>query len=210
MLSQSQVAPYFDKCTDDDCVSEILSAYVVCKFLNGSNCAQVLQKIQYLCQFLRVTGRGHILRIGEQAFKVISFEVAVGLSERIGATPATTPAGKEIWNYIRQKASRKHYTIATHQDGGPGTIPTFVSPDQQRRLQVGAQRNLNEEDRPAWMERYYSRRRSVFEPVALALPPEYQSRLGTDTLPVYVSQEIADGVRNVEVELEASRVEVEV
>ncbi|KAH8826698.1 hypothetical protein DL96DRAFT_1603867 [Flagelloscypha sp. PMI_526] len=206
MLSQSQIAPYFDKCTDDDGVVEILSGYVVCKFLNGSNCAQVIRKIQYLCNFLRVTGRGHILRMGEEAFKAVTFEVAVG-SERIGASPATTPAGKELFNLIRQKASKKNYKIVTHPLGGPGAVPTFFSPDQHQRLLLDL--GVNIEDRPPWLERYYSRRCSLLDPVALALSPEYQSRVRTETLPVYVTREIAEGVRNIERELEVSRVEAE-
>ncbi|KAF9026161.1 hypothetical protein BDZ89DRAFT_1161429 [Hymenopellis radicata] len=206
MFNQSQIVRYFDQCTDDAGICEVLSAYAICKFLNGSDCAGVLRKIHYLCCYLRVTGRGHIIRTGETAFKAISFEAALG-STRIGSTPVATKPGLEVWNILRQSASKKrHSQPATEQTyGGPGTLRSFLTPRQLSQL-----RRVMDDSavRPAWLEQYHSKRCGIMDAIAFSLP-DYDSRI--DTLPLYTSNEIIQGLQSVErlIEDTVTRIEQE-
>ena len=139
------------------------------------------------------------MRIGEDAFKAISFEVARG-GERIGQTPgifhgspiagpltegpqAATKPGIELSNIMRRKASSKNYPVMTDRTyGGPGTIPSFLSDQQLAHLRA----LTDNTHRPAWTERYFSARCGVLDAIAFSMP-EYDSR--RDTLPVYVSED---------------------
>ncbi|KIY68302.1 hypothetical protein CYLTODRAFT_314220, partial [Cylindrobasidium torrendii FP15055 ss-10] len=127
MIKQSQVVRYLDQCTDNDSIDEVLGAYVICKFLNGAKCAQVLTKIHHLVCYLSLTDRGHIVEIGQEAFKSLAIEVSSG-AQRVGTRPALTKPGIGIWNVIRSKRSfhqRLHSTI-TDASGGPGALSSFL------------------------------------------------------------------------------------
>ncbi|KAF8918920.1 hypothetical protein CPB85DRAFT_1279390 [Mucidula mucida] len=139
------------------------------------------------------SGRGHIMRTGETAFKAISFEAAMG-GGRIGVTP--------VWNIIRRWADKK-YAISTDRTyGGPGTVPAWFTPRQLAELR----RTMELHERPAWLERYFSVRLSVLDFAAFSLP-DYDSRIAT--LPLYAGQEIVDGLESVERVLRETRIEEE-
>ncbi|KAF8162474.1 hypothetical protein K438DRAFT_1985120 [Mycena galopus ATCC 62051] len=105
MLGQAEIAKYFDQCLGSKtAIEEVLSGYIVWKYIKGATSERVLLKLRYLSIYLRVTGRRHVLEKGADVFKVLTPEVALG-GGRIGLLPATTAPGKAVWNAIRRAAS---------------------------------------------------------------------------------------------------------
>ena len=88
--------------------------------------------------------------------------------------------------------------------GGPGTIPSFLSEQQLAHLRTLMDANTH---RPAWMEQYFSARCGVLDAIAFNLP-DYDSR--RDTLPVYLSQDIMEGLESVGRVLHESQFDQEV
>ncbi|EIN05128.1 hypothetical protein PUNSTDRAFT_146032 [Punctularia strigosozonata HHB-11173 SS5] len=134
MLGQAETATYLEQCGDElVAIEEVLSAYVIWKFLKGHSCPHVLQKLHYLCIYLRVTGRTRVLSFGRDVFKVIALEVAAG-GGRLGVAPVTSPVGKEIWNRIRRevsKSARQQRLVSTDAEyGGPAPAILLVTPRQ--------------------------------------------------------------------------------
>ncbi|KAJ7918423.1 hypothetical protein B0H13DRAFT_1607440 [Mycena leptocephala] len=144
MLGQAEIAKYLDQCNGSRlAIEEVLSAYIVWKYLKGATSERVLSKLRYLSIFLRVTGRRHILDVGADAFKVLTLEVALG-GGRIGLLPSTTVPGKGAWNVLRRAASSSLVTDSVY--GGPGPVQAFLSLSQSRPWR-------HNETRTPWAER---------------------------------------------------------
>ncbi|KIY63363.1 hypothetical protein CYLTODRAFT_458172 [Cylindrobasidium torrendii FP15055 ss-10] len=189
-LTQSLAARYFDQVNDDSGINEVLSAYVMSKFVNGSEPGEVLYKMHLLCCYLRANGREHVLEIGLKAFKAIAFEVAIG-GDRIGATAIASKAGIKAWNRVREQARKKGYPIVTHELwGGSGTIVAMFPPEQFAKLR----RLKDPSERPTWLEAYYNTRCRMIE-TGVGWMPGYESEL--QTLPAYVSQDNIEAVERV-------------
>ncbi|KAJ7621214.1 hypothetical protein FB45DRAFT_1032473 [Roridomyces roridus] len=184
MLTQSNIAKYFDQCTGPDAVlaiEEILSGYIVAKYLRGASSARVLMKLRGLVFYLRVTGRGHILQVAADPFKALIEEVSLG-GERVGILPTQTAPGKAVWNHLRRNAHGErgptHPLLVTDPTyGGPGPAHIFQS------------RPLHEnETRTPWLQRYFAMRAGDY--TGESVPPDYSS-YRTMTLPRYVTNEEA-------------------
>ncbi|KAF8162472.1 hypothetical protein K438DRAFT_1618385 [Mycena galopus ATCC 62051] len=144
MLGQAQIVKYIDQCQGSKtALEEVLSGYIVWKYLKGATSGRVLGKLRYLSIYLRVTGRRHILEEGADVFKILSLEVALG-GGRIGLLPATTVPGKAVWNVIRRAASSSLITTDSIY-GGPGPVNAFLSPSQSEPLR-------HHETRTPWSE----------------------------------------------------------
>ncbi|KAJ7109609.1 hypothetical protein C8R43DRAFT_1091734 [Mycena crocata] len=144
MLGQTDIAKYLDQCGGSRlAIEEVLSAYIVWKYLKGATSERVLMKLRYLTIYLRVTGRRHILEAGADAFKVLSIEVSLG-GGRVGLLPSMTVPGRAVWNDLRRAASTSSRAATFVTDsvyGGPGPVHTFLSLSQ------------NDEARTPWAER---------------------------------------------------------
>ncbi|KAJ7487240.1 hypothetical protein B0H11DRAFT_1721373 [Mycena galericulata] len=146
MLGQADIAKYFDQCNGSMlAVEEVLSAYIVWKYLKGATSERVLLKLRYLAIYLKVTGRRHILDEGADAFKALTMEVAFG-GGRIGLLPATTIPGKVVWNEIRRATSRSTSLVTDAIYGGPGPVQAFLSLPQSQPFRPN-------ESRTPWLER---------------------------------------------------------
>ncbi|KZP27800.1 hypothetical protein FIBSPDRAFT_780668, partial [Athelia psychrophila] len=103
MLGQTEVAELLKQCNGDSlAMEEVLSAYVVWKYVKGRSNEHVLEKIRQLRRVLVVTGQTETLRAGERAFRIVMTECALGGQNRIGVLPATTPIGKRVCNDLRR------------------------------------------------------------------------------------------------------------
>ncbi|KAJ7109611.1 hypothetical protein C8R43DRAFT_179675 [Mycena crocata] len=133
MLGQAETAKYLDQCGGSlMAIEEVLSAYIVWKYLKGATSERVLTKLRYLTIYLRVTGRHNILEIGADAFKVLTLEVSLG-GGRIGLLPSMTVPGKAAWNELRRAASSSPRAATFVTDsvyGGPGPVHAFLSLSQ--------------------------------------------------------------------------------
>ncbi|KAH8927857.1 hypothetical protein BT69DRAFT_1277621 [Atractiella rhizophila] len=185
MLGQADIGKYLDRCTSDQEVEEVLSGYVIWKYLRGHTSGEVLEKIRYLTLYLRGTNRSHILTKHNAAFLIICYETALG-GGRIGYLPAMTPAGKDICNRIRSHANKsnrflKRIAFVTHSEfAGPFPVDTITTQDQ---------RGVPTNDREPWSERYFQNRPRLNG--SLQPAPDYHLREGTDhagTLPEYASR----------------------
>ncbi|KAF7360169.1 hypothetical protein MVEN_00745400 [Mycena venus] len=183
MLGQAEIAKRLDQCHGSrQAIEEVLSGYIVWKYLKGATSERVLVKLKYLTIYLRVTGRRHILEVGADALKVLTLEVALG-GGRVGLLPAMTVPGKAVWNEIRRVASSSSLvTDAVY--GGPGPVQRFLSPSQshpQRYFRDG------ELERTPWAERYFATRVQLGE----VLPEALYSSAGQiiTTLPPYESRD---------------------
>ncbi|KAJ7223682.1 hypothetical protein B0H12DRAFT_1213102 [Mycena haematopus] len=143
MLGQAEIAKYFDQCEGSrTAIEEVLSGYIVWKYLKGATSGRVLGKLRYLTIFLQVTGRRHILEVGADVFKVLTLEVALG-GGRIGLLPAQTVPGKAVWNAIRRAAPS---IVTDSVYGGPGPVQAFLSLSQSQPLP-------HQEGRTPWSDR---------------------------------------------------------
>ncbi len=112
-----------------------------------------------------------------------------------------------MWNILRQSVSKKRRSQpATEQTyGGPRTLLSFLTARQLSQL-----RRVMDESalRPAWLEQYHSKRCGIMDAIAFSLP-DYDSRI--DTLPLYTSTEIIQGLQSVErlIEDTVTRIEQE-
>ncbi|KAF7351393.1 hypothetical protein MSAN_01571000 [Mycena sanguinolenta] len=177
MLGQADIAKYLDQCEGSKtAIEEVLSGYIVWKYLRGATSARVLGKLRYLTIYLRVTGRGHIIEEGADVFKILMLEVAGG-GGRIGLLPAQTVPGKAVWNAIRRAASLPLVTDSVY--GGPGPVHAFLSFAQSQPLP-------HNETRTPWSEQYFQARVQLGEvPGEL---PAYSSG-NQMTLPLYTSHD---------------------
>ncbi|KAJ6582936.1 hypothetical protein DFH09DRAFT_1144963 [Mycena vulgaris] len=182
MLGQAEIARYLDQCDGSMlAIEEVLSAYIVWKYLKGATSERVLLKLRYLTIYLRVTGRRHILDAGADAFKAVTMEVALAGGGRIGLLPSMTVPGRAVWNELR-RASRASAFVTDSVYGGPGPVQAFSSHSQSQRFREN-------ESRSPWLESYFVAmvaRRSL----SLVEAPEYtteQERL--TTLPPYASRD---------------------
>jgi len=181
MLGQSHIGKYLDQCGDSRlAIEEVLSAYIVWKYLKGATTVRVLAKIRLLCFFLRATRRSRILVIGADAIKALSIEVAMG-GGRLGLLPAMTLPGKAVWNELRRAA---HHGIATDNVyGGPGPVQAFLTESQRRRFE-------DDFERTAWAEQYFATRVQL-----ISQAPEYVTASQRNTtLPQYASREFRESV----------------
>ncbi|KAF7326058.1 hypothetical protein MKEN_00456700 [Mycena kentingensis (nom. inval.)] len=142
MLGQREIGKYLDEWSGNlTAIEEILSAYIVWKYLKGASSSRVLVKIKYLAMYLRFSGRAHILREAADIFKVLTIEVSIG-GGRIGLLPSRTTPGKEIWNRIRREAParlrRRGLTGATY--GGPVPVQEFLTQAQREPWQPNQER----------------------------------------------------------------------
>ncbi|KAJ6478752.1 hypothetical protein C8R47DRAFT_983749, partial [Mycena vitilis] len=126
-VGQAEIAKYLEQCNGSRlAIEEVLSGYIVWKYLKGATSTRVLVKLRYLSLFLRVTGRTHILEAGADAFMVLSLEVALG-GGRVGLLPSTTVPGKAVWNDIRRATSTRYSLVTDSVYGGPGPVHSFLS-----------------------------------------------------------------------------------
>ncbi|KAJ6478751.1 hypothetical protein C8R47DRAFT_1138066 [Mycena vitilis] len=143
LLGQTETAKLLEQCNGSRlAIEEVLSAYIVWKYLRGATSERVLVKLGYLSRYLRLTGRSHVLEAGADAFKVLSLEVALG-GGRVGLLPGETPQGKAIWNKMR-RATSSLATDAVY--GGPGPVQRFISLPQSEPLR-------QDHGRTPWAER---------------------------------------------------------
>ncbi|KAJ6557931.1 hypothetical protein B0H19DRAFT_1149048 [Mycena capillaripes] len=178
MLGQAQIAKYLEQCNGSRlAIEEVLSGYIVWKYLRGATSERVLVKLKYLSIYLRVTGRRHILEVGADAFKVLTLEVALG-GGRIGLLPSMTAPGKAVWNEIRRAAASSSL-VTDSVYGGPGPVQAFLSRSQSRPLR-------SDETRTPWSERYFLARIQHGE-----VPREVLNLTGEifTTLPPYASRD---------------------
>ncbi|KAJ7449128.1 hypothetical protein B0H11DRAFT_1743832 [Mycena galericulata] len=146
MLGQTDTAKYLDQCNGSLlALEEVLSAYIVWKYLRGATSERVLLKLGYLARYLKVTGRRHILDAGADVFKALTMEVALG-GGRIGKLPARTVPGKAVWNEMRRATSRSTSLVTDGIYGGPGPVQAFLSSPQSQPLHPN-------ESRTPWLER---------------------------------------------------------
>ncbi|KAJ7645016.1 hypothetical protein B0H17DRAFT_1104405 [Mycena rosella] len=129
MLGQSEIARYLEQCDGVFvAIEEVLSAYIVWKYLKGATSERVLVKLRYLTIYLRVTGRSHIVAAGADAFKALTMEVSLGGGRRVGLLPAMTLPGKAAWNELRRAAHSRAVSLATDSVyGGPGPVRALYS-----------------------------------------------------------------------------------
>ncbi|KAJ7634555.1 hypothetical protein FB45DRAFT_1056568 [Roridomyces roridus] len=190
MLTQSDIAKYLDQCTGPDAVlaiDEILSGYIVAKYIRGASAERVLLKLRGLVFYLRVTGRSHVLEVGADPFKALMEEVSLG-GERVGILPALTSPGKAVWNHLRRNARGErgpsHPLLVTDPTyGGPGPARVFLSLPQSRPLHEN-------ETRTPWLQRYFATRLRAGDYAGESEPPDYGSQR-TMTLPRYATNEEA-------------------
>ncbi|KAJ7060976.1 hypothetical protein C8F01DRAFT_1141439 [Mycena amicta] len=182
MLGQSETARYLDQCEGNlTAIEEVLSAYVVCKYLKGSTSERVLLKIRQLVIYLRVTGRRHILDLAADILKVLTLEVSLG-GGRVGLLPSRTVPGKAVWNQLRRETSSPLVTDAVY--GGPGPVHSFLSRSQSQPFR-------HYQTRTPWAERYFLARQEFGE---VPILHEYTSAgHRVTTLPVYASRNRAFG-----------------
>ncbi|KAJ7277558.1 hypothetical protein C8J57DRAFT_1309635 [Mycena rebaudengoi] len=186
MLRQPDIARYLDQCNGSNvAIEEVISVYIVGKYMKGATTERILHKLKHLVIYLRVTGRSHILDAGSDAFKALTIEVALG-GGRIGLLPPTSAVGREASNQLRRLASsssRRFSQVRTDVEyGGPCPVHAFVASSQSLPLHAG-------ETRTPWAEQYFIRRQRL----GLLLPeedaPDYvgaSQRL--TTLPLYESR----------------------
>ncbi|KAJ7108735.1 hypothetical protein C8R44DRAFT_743966 [Mycena epipterygia] len=192
MLGQADIAKYLDQCNGNRiAIEEVLSGYIVWKYLKGATSERVLVKLRYLAIYLRVTGRypsprgrSHILEAGADQIKVLSIEVALG-GGRIGLLPSMTMQGKAVWNEIRRAmSSSSRAALATDSVyGGPGPVQAFLSRSQSQPFRQN-------EPRTPWAERYFVARQQLEEYMILEDVPGYISAgERVTTLPLYASRD---------------------
>ncbi|KAJ7734545.1 hypothetical protein DFH07DRAFT_844696 [Mycena maculata] len=182
MLGQAETAKYLDQCNGSRvAIEEVLSAYIVCKYLKGSTSERVLLKLRYLAIYLRVTRRSHILNAGADEFKALTMEVALG-GGRIGLLPTVSVPGRAAWNELRRTAATSLVTDSVY--GGPGPVQTFLSLSQ-------SQPYRGNESRTPWLDRYFAGRLRIGDMVLPGVvPPDYASDLERlTTLPAYASRD---------------------
>ncbi|KAF7307046.1 hypothetical protein MIND_00497700 [Mycena indigotica] len=180
MLGQSQVVKYLDQCNGDlVAIEEVLSAYIVWKYLKGSTSAQVLMKIKLLTIFLRVTGRRQLLETAADVFKVLTLEVSLG-GGRVGQLAGQTVQGKAIWNELRRRSPN---LVTDGVYGGPGPVHTFLSNAQSRPF------STDTATRTPWAERYFVARQAFGRVPVLHEDTSAGQRV--TTLPAYVSRDYA-------------------
>ncbi|KAF7332585.1 hypothetical protein MKEN_00141200 [Mycena kentingensis (nom. inval.)] len=158
MLGQREIGKYLDEWSGNlTAIEEILSAYIVWKYLKGASSSRVLVKIKYLAMYLRFSGRAHILAEAADIFKVLTIEVSIG-GGRIGLLPSRTTPGKEIWNRIRREAParlrRRGITGATY--GGPVPVQSFLTQSQREPWQPN-------QERTPWAEQFFLARQRFGE-----------------------------------------------
>jgi len=184
MLGQTEIARLLKQCNGDAlAMEEVMSAYVVWKYVKGRSTEHVLSKLRYLRLYLSVTGQTDILTAGRQAFLIVTTECALGGQSRIGVLPATTPIGKEVWNRVRRNMSRTQIRVMTDgQYGGPAPVRAFLTAAQRRPspLAVGS-------ERPSWLERYFFSR-PQFGNAGVPAYSEGHERSDGGTLPPYLSR----------------------
>jgi len=181
MLGQGEIAKYLDQCQGyRTAIEEVLSGYIVWKYLKGATSERVLVKLRYLSIYLRVTGRRHILEVGADVFKILTLEVTLG-GGRIGLLPAKTVPGKTVWNQIRRAASSSLITDSVY--GGPGPVQAFLSLTQSQPLWYN-------EGRTPWSERYFAARVQLGEVPSEVLEYSSAGQIIT-TLPPYASRDHA-------------------
>jgi len=175
MLGQAQIARYLDKCEDSAiAIEEVLSAYIVWKYIKGATSLRVLHKLRHLCIYLRVTGRGHILETGRNAFRDLTHEVTIG-GGRVGGSPTGSEPGRQAWNQLRRGAASRHIILMTG-DGGSGPVSAFLTENQRVPFI---------ERRTEWGESGVLPGRPQREPPEVPAP-EYATALDRDTgLPLY-------------------------
>ncbi|KAF7319133.1 hypothetical protein HMN09_00249700 [Mycena chlorophos] len=183
MLGQSEVAKYLDQCCGDvTSMEEVLSAYVVSKYLKGSTSERVLIKMRYLIVYLRATGRRHILETAADVLKVLFLEVSLG-GGRVGTLPSRTAVGKTVWNRLRRETSSVLMTDAVY--GGPGPVHSFLSTSQRIPFR-------NENTRSAWAERYFVARQASGQ-----VPNLHENTTAghrATTLPLYCSRDYTENM----------------
>lgn len=192
MLNQREIAKFLDQCEGDNiAIEEVLSGYVIWKYMRGSSSAMVLTKLRYLSIFLRVTGRGHIVESGRDAFTAIAMEVSLG-GGRIGDLPSITAPGKAVVNKIRRHISHSSNFATEAIYGGPLPVSNLLTELQR------SPSNPTEAGRTAWAERYFLRRVTVATGIPTIIAsdsPEGNSRhpaAEVSTLPLYSGQDGSD------------------
>ncbi|KAK7044849.1 hypothetical protein R3P38DRAFT_2881241 [Favolaschia claudopus] len=184
MLGQAQIAKYLDQCEGSrTAIEEVLSGYIVWKYIKGATSERVLTKLRYLTIYLRVTGRRHILETAADIFTILSLEVSRG-GGRVGLLPTMSVPGKAVWNQIRRAAPSTALLATDSVYGGPGPVQAFLSITQSRPSRY------NEDPMPTpYSERYFAARillRGV--PPAAMVREQHASAIAT-TLPPYLSRE---------------------
>ncbi|KZP09517.1 hypothetical protein FIBSPDRAFT_938460 [Athelia psychrophila] len=183
MLGQNEIGKLLKRCNGDPiAIEEVLSAYVVWKYLKGRPPGHILSKLRYLTIYLQVTGQHDVLRAGSRAFTLIKTECGLGEESRIGMVPATTPVGKEVWNRIRRQMSAAQVKLVT--EGLYRTTPTsgpvhtqahaFIPANHQRTTGTGAGVREGEATaaaRPQWVAQHFDARTQFGN--ERALPPTY-------------------------------------
>jgi len=201
MLGQNETGKLLKRCNGDPiAIEEVLSAYVVWKYLKGRPPGHILSKLRYLTIYLQVTGQHDILRAGSRVFTLIKTECGLGEESRIGMLPATTLIGKEVWNRIRRQMSTAQVKLMTDGLYRNNDNPTSGPIQAQTRAHVFIPANHHRTtgttgtERPQWVEQHFEARTQFGNDGAL--PPTYgqvvpmQERVGGEggevmLLPMY-------------------------
>ncbi|KAF7978258.1 hypothetical protein HWV62_1084 [Athelia sp. TMB] len=149
MLGQNEIGKLLKQCNSDPvAIEEVLSAYVVWKYLKGRPPGHILAKLRY------PSGQHDTLRASGRAFAVVTTECELGSDSRIGMAPATTQVGKEVWNRIRRHMSSSQLKLMTDgMHSGPAPIQAFMTTAQRTPAPLPA---ITE--RPQWAEVHFQAR----------------------------------------------------
>ncbi|KZP23256.1 hypothetical protein FIBSPDRAFT_786085 [Athelia psychrophila] len=204
MLNQNETGKLLKRCDGDPtAIEEVLSAYVVWKYLKGRPPGHILSKLRYLTIYLQVLGQHDVLRAGSRAFTLIKSECGLGGESRIGMTPATTLVGKEVWNRLRQQMSTAQIELMTDGlYGGTAPIQAFIPAKHQRTVELGVL-GVEPAKRPEWVKQHFNGRGQLGNEDALPTYGEAEpagQRGGGEVmlLPAYEPRPSADSWRNMQ------------
>lgn len=138
----------------------------------------------------------------------------LGVSQPLCLHTAFTKPGLDVWNALRQDASRspsrKRKIVTDEIYGGPGPVLAFLTMDQRQSSASSSTTTTSTilgvartDERPPWVDRYFYARPQFRNIDA----PDYTSERGT--LPVYMSRELAVGLESMARVLSQSREETE-
>ncbi|KAM0753864.1 hypothetical protein T439DRAFT_322745 [Meredithblackwellia eburnea MCA 4105] len=179
-LTQSKCAELLNPCTCQKQFTDVVSAYLLQKYLNGSNSQEVLLRFKYLIDYFRTMRHTAVLLdTYRSAITWMAYHVSHLNGGSIGSTPATTPEGVEAWNIVRKSPNYKG-GVSTDSWGlrGPGAVrnlPWIAGNTPEDVLRERELRSLSPDS---------------LELLGSPMIPDYS----TGTLPAYYSRELGEEV----------------